>query len=216
MNILKKVKDKSEQVLTDTTKDFFLSRHIKDLRSRIKNTDFSIICSNCIGGIIYNRLGLQFLSPTINLCMWQNDYLKFVLNLKEYLALELNFIASDEDFPVAKLGDITLYFNHYHTELEAREGWEKRKNRINYDNLFLIMYDKDGLTQDDLAKLKTINCRGKIVISNTTYPEMDYVIEIPTDMNNAEKRYRLDVDKFSGIVTFEKHFDYVKWLNESI
>ena len=41
----------------------------RTLRTKLKNKDFSIICSNCIGGIIYNRLGQKFLSPTINLWM---------------------------------------------------------------------------------------------------------------------------------------------------
>ncbi|MDP4121032.1 MAG: DUF1919 domain-containing protein [Bacillota bacterium] len=214
MNIFKKSYKKCERVITDKTKIFFTQKHEKKLRSQLKNYDFSIICSNCIGGIIYHRLGLKFLSPTINLFIYQNDYLKFVLNLKDYLEKELMFIETDEKYPVAKLGDITIYFNHYKTDEEARESWNKRKERINYNNLFIIMYDKDGLSEDDLAKLKKIDCKGKIVISNRTYSNLDYVIKIPADMNDYEKRYRLDTDKFTGKRTFEKHFDYVKWLNE--
>ena len=51
------------------------------LRKRLKNDNFSIICSNCIGGTIYNRLGKQFLSPTINLWFYQKDFLKFIQNI---------------------------------------------------------------------------------------------------------------------------------------
>ena len=36
-------------------------------RSRLKNTDFTIIASNCCGTMMYHDLGLPFLSPTINL-----------------------------------------------------------------------------------------------------------------------------------------------------
>lgn len=187
---------------------------INTVRRRIKNNNFSIICSNCIGGIIYHRLGKQFMSPTINLWMYQYDYLKLVLNLREYMNTELEFIESEYDFPVAKLGDITLHFNHYKTEKEAKDAWDKRKKRINYDNLFLIMYDKDGLTSEDLKKLEAIKCRGKWVISNSEYSGMKYVTKIPANMDDPEKRYRLDINRWTGKRKFEEAFDYVKWLNE--
>lgn len=186
----------------------------RKLRKRIENKDFSIICSNCIGGIIYNRLGLKFLSPTINLWMYQYDYLKFVLDLKKYISLDLEFIESEYNHPVARLGDITIYFNHYKTNEEAKNSWDIRKKRINYDNLFLIMYDKDGLTEEDLKKIKTIKCRGKIVISNKKYSSIDYVIRIPVNMDNIEARYRLNINKWTGKRKFEEKFNYVKWLNE--
>ena len=201
-------------IIASKTTSIFENRYENRLRSKLKNNNFSIICSNCIGGIIYHRLGLKFLSPTINLWMWQYDYLKFVLDLERYLSLELEFIESEYNYPVAKLGDITIYFNHYKTEKEAEESWNKRKQRINYDNLFLIMYDKDGLTEKDLEKLKDIKCKGKLVISNNKYKNLDYVINIPADMNNPETRYRLNKNKLTGIRKFEKYFDYINWLNE--
>lgn len=184
------------------------------VRKKLTNKDFSIICSNCIGGIIYHRLGLRFLSPTINLWMYQYDYLKFVLDLKKYIDMDLTFIETQYSYPVAKLGDITLHFNHYKSNQDAKSSWDKRKKRINYDNLFLIMYDKDGLTKEDLKKLENIKCKGKIVISNTDYPDLNYVIKIKANMNNLEKRYRLNINKWTGKRKFEEKFDYVKWLNE--
>ena len=47
------------------------------MRKRLKNQDFTILCSNCIGGTIYHRLGLQFRSPTVNLWMHQRDFLQW-------------------------------------------------------------------------------------------------------------------------------------------
>lgn len=51
------------------------------MRIRLKNREFTILCSNCIGGIIYHRLGLQFRSPTVNLWMHQRDFLNLITNL---------------------------------------------------------------------------------------------------------------------------------------
>ena len=100
-------------------------------RKKLKNDKFSIISSNCIGGIIYHRLGKQFLSPTINLFFNQKEFIKFAQNLRYYINLPLEFIKSDFDFPVAKIDDITLYFLHYSNNDEAKEAWERRKTRIN-------------------------------------------------------------------------------------
>lgn len=180
------------------------------------NDNFSILCPNCIGGLIYHRLGKQFLSPTINLWMTQPDFLKFILNIKNYLQLELNFINSKFDYPVAMLGDITLHFNHYSNADEASSCWNRRKKRINYDNLFIIMYDKDGLSKEDIRSIENIKCRGKLVISNHKYPDIPYVKTIPANMNNPEKRYRLDINKWTGKRKFEEKIDIVRWLNEGL
>lgn len=183
----------------------------RNLRNKLKNKDFSIICSNCIGGIIYNRLGQKFLSPTINLWMHQDDFLKFVLNLKEYISKDIIFIDSNCSYPVGQLGDIKIHFNHSKSEIEAKSDWDRRKNRINYENLFIIMYDRDNITEDDIKKLNSINCRNKIVLSNKEYDDIDYVIKInPTKKINGQQYLDRDI---LGRMTFEKYFDYVKWLN---
>lgn len=182
-------------------------------RRRLKNDNFSIVCSNCIGGIIYNRLGKQFLSPTINLWMHQRDFIKFVLDMRGYLAEELIFIESRFDYPVAKLRDIQIYFAHYHSECEARETWNRRKERVNFENLYIIMYDRDGVTCEDLLKLKEVPCKGRIVLSDQqrNYDGVDYIKTlIPT--KNANGKQFVDQDDF-GVYTFEKQFDYVQWLN---
>ena len=88
-------------------------------RQKLENKDFSIICSTCIGGIIYHNLGLEFLSPTINMYMNNLDFIKFACDLKHYCSQELEFIETDENFPVAMCGDIQLNFNHSKTSEDA-------------------------------------------------------------------------------------------------
>lgn len=105
-------------------------------RARLKNEDFTILCSTCLGGVIYHRLGKQFLSPTINLWMTQRDFIEFACNLKHYVSLKLNFIESNEETPVAMLGDIIIHFNHADSEEQAEQEWLRRKARINYDNIY--------------------------------------------------------------------------------
>ena len=55
----------------------------------LKQKDVTILSNFCIGGAIYNDLGLQFLSPTINLFFGHHGFIDFVNNLKEYKNAEL-------------------------------------------------------------------------------------------------------------------------------
>lgn len=184
----------------------------KNIRRKLSNADFSIICSNCIGGIIYHRLGLEFLSPTINLWMSQPDFLKFVLNMKEYLKLDLRFIEEKYEYPVAELGDIRIHFNHYHSNSEAEDCWNRRKKRINFENLFIIMYDRDGITKKDMMQLEKVRCKNKVILSVKDYSDLDYVLKLQPSKNpNGEQCMDANI---WGIRTFEKQFDFVTWLNE--
>ena len=187
------------------------SRFEKNLRRKLKNDQFSILCSTCIGGIIYHRLGKQFLSPTINMWMNQREFLIFLANLDEALAQELVFIKTKYDHPVAQLttkgGSVNLYFNHAKTEEEADRDWTRRKARINRDNLFVIMYDTDNITEADIRRLEKIKCRNKIVLS-ANKRDLPYVLTIKS---KGASNY-LEADRF-GRRTFEKKFDFVKWLN---
>ena len=60
-------------------------RYKKRRLQRLKNTDFTIIASNCVGTVIYYDLGLQFLSPKINLKIGIKDFIKLAENLEQYM-----------------------------------------------------------------------------------------------------------------------------------
>ncbi len=102
----------------------------------------SIISRHCWGGIVYHSLGLQFRSPFVNLFLHETDFNKLAKNFSYYMNKELEYIQEGFDpilktnYPIVRLGDLTLYFNHYSTFEEAKTKWDERKKRINYDNLF--------------------------------------------------------------------------------
>ena len=109
----------------------------------------SIFASNCIGGFFSNTLGLPFRSPFVNLWLPSDDFFKFMREPRSYLEKSLTYKGKTFDsrktfeFPVAMLGDITLYMMHYKTFEESVEAWEKRKQRINWDNLLVMMLTSD-------------------------------------------------------------------------
>lgn len=190
------------------------------LRKRLKNKDFTILAPTCIAGVIYHELGLPFASPTINLWMHDKDFYKFVNNLKTYLAHDLVFVQGIDDTPTAYLDDILIHFNHYHSDEEAREKWNARKARMNYDNLFIIGGDNpDGgvVTDEDIASLGHIACANKLVFTIRDLPQLDYTMKLPKD---SEKEcinvYMFDKTSVLGRYRWEKIFDYVSWLNKGL
>lgn len=120
-----------------------------DKYRQIKKNPPTIFAPNCWGGITYHQLGLRFDSPFINMYESHDDYLKILADPKHYLACELQFKEMNYDpnlkidFPVTACDDVLLYFNHYKSFDEANYYWNKRKQRINWDNIFAMYYDED-------------------------------------------------------------------------
>lgn len=197
----------------------FVQRAFDDrCRKRIQNKDFSIICPTCIGGAIYHRLGMQFDSPTVNMFFKQKEFIQMCRNLCECMQLELEFLNTDYDYPVGRLNfgeGIICHFNHYKTEDEAREAWNRRRTRIHYDNLYVIVYDRDmdGLSREDILALTDIPCKRLVVLSDHQYPDIPYVktMHKPKKHRPNDHAY-MDHDEWD-FMTFEKQFDFVAWLN---
>lgn len=186
-------------------------------RLRLRNDNFSIITNTCIGGIMYHKLGKKFQSPTINLWFHDEDFFKMVHNLDYYFAQPLQFVKIGENYPTAYLGDIMIYFNHYHTEEEAAAKWNERVKRINKDNLFLICSDrpnKKAITYEDIVSLKKVSCRGKVVFSVHQYDDIDYIVPLPKDdEGDFVNKYMLDKSKVTQRFRWESAWDWVHWLN---
>ncbi|SDH92292.1 protein of unknown function [Pseudobutyrivibrio sp. 49] len=109
----------------------------------------SIISRNCWGGVTYNYCGLRFSSPLINMFETHTDFMKIAQRPKEYMRQELQFYkwewdpAQGLEYPVAMCGDILLYFNHYKTFSEAVYYWNKRKERINWNNILFMTIEEE-------------------------------------------------------------------------
>lgn len=117
-----------------------------DKYRRLQRSRLSILSVNCIGGLLSHKMGLPFRSPFVNLFLSNGDFLKFLGKPHEYLAeklihkgQKLNSTSAIE-YPVISLGDISLHMLHYKTFEEAAEAWERRKERINWYNLFVVMW----------------------------------------------------------------------------
>ena len=208
MKILNKITEKVLSIVSEVVN----STYQWYVRKRIKNKDFTILCSNCIGGIIYNRLGLQFRSPTINLWMRQRDCIKLAANIERYRTHQLQFIETAYGYPVALLDDITIFFNHSPDEQSAAADWYRRMERINAKNVFVIIYDRENLTDLEIIQLENLPCKAYVVLSDTGRPGIACVKRIKASGKNNGQQF-LD-RQWHGLHTFETQFDFVKWLNQ--
>jgi len=111
---------------------------------RIKTSRISIFSRHCWGGLCYHYLALEFLSPTINMFFEDRDFNKFMSGLDFYLSLPVEFVEMryennlKREYPVGRIGDIRLFFNHYTSFEEAKDCWERRKKRINKENILVV------------------------------------------------------------------------------
>ena len=154
----------------------------------------TIISNNCSGAYLYHDLGLKFNSPTINLQILPQEYTKFCKNLKDYMSMEVqeykDFSKVHQEqmfhllggnnpyFPVGILGDIAILFQHYKTFEEAKEKWDERKQRIDYDNLkYIFVLERPyidaarefGLSGLDNAVMFTREFKMDVPIENYMY-----------------------------------------------
>lgn len=205
------------------TKNYFVKRKTdafhKFMQNRLMlNESPTIFSCNCAGGLIYHNLGLKFNSPTVNLTIENKYFIKFIKNPEYYLSLELTEGEYRKDqaypaggYPTGILGDIKIYFNHYKTFNEAKEKWNDRKERVNLDNLYIIM-SSDQLTYDQLCELKEIKCKRLVVFTNHKYSELDYCFLLKSTVEKPVVGSFANI-KLDGFRIYEKEFDYVAWLN---
>ena len=147
---------------------------IKKAADKLKNDNFSIISQNCTGGVFYHDMGMKFLSPTINLHFKADDFIKFVNNIENYLSQDLD-MRYGEFYPVGKLCDIEIYFNHYNTCKEAVEKWNERKKRINFDKMAVIMTDRDEFNQEVFEEFKKVKYPKLLFTGNESYKFEDSI-----------------------------------------
>lgn len=137
---------------------------IHRMKSKLNNEGFSIISQNCIGGVFYHDMEMEFLSPTINLFIKPPDFVRFVLNLKEYLSMELR-MEWGEAYPIGNLGDIKIHFMHYNSCTEAVNSWNRRKMRINFQKIIILSTDMEGFDDEVFEQWKQI-----------TYPKILFTV----------------------------------------
>ena len=189
------------------------NKRIKRLRQRLNNNNPTIIANNCNGTFIYKDLGLKFNSPTINLFFSIEDFIKFLENMDNYLKSELREdLDSGRDYPVGILDDIKINFMHYKTFNEAKEKWYERIDRINMNNLYIIMNEGRGSNYQLLERFNKLPYAHKIMFTHVPYPEFESAFYIKGYEDKDTCDFLFNYMK-PGIKRYYEQFDYVSFLN---
>lgn len=217
MEIIKIMK-KKKKILTKKIREKTRRNFDEKNRKRLINKDFTIICSNCVAGVIYHNLGLQFKTPTINMYFEAKDFVKFCKNIDYYISCELVESKIKSDFPIAILGDILLYGVHYKNFIEMKEKWDERKQRINMKNIFFIMTERDGCTYEDLIEFDNLEYKNKIVFTHKEYNEIKCSYYVDGTNNNDDYHKTKSLTDYKYVISGLRYiddWDYVDWLNKS-
>lgn len=146
-----------------------LSKGIESL----KDEKPTIISQNCYGGIFLSDYELKFRTPTINMYFSVPDYIRFCENIEYYIRYPLKKVESEVNpYPLGRIDDIMIHFVHYKNFEEAKEKWIERCERVNLDNLYLIMTDRDECSYQDLVEFDKLDCKNKVVFVHKPHSEI--------------------------------------------
>ena len=133
---------------------------------------------------MYESYNLPKESPTTGLFFMASDYIKFLSDLKGYLDKDLTFIKPEDSkykdflkedrrfgsYPIGMLGDIEIMFLHYHSESEAKQKWNRRIERVNWDKLIVKFNDQNRCTLDDVKAYAKLPYKNKLFFTIKDWP----------------------------------------------
>ena len=216
-----------------------IANHARKYRNRfeydkLKTKKFSIISNTCIGGVISHDMGVQFQSPTVNIYIRPSEFVQFCENIHYYLQVTLTEAPYNKQigYPVAMLGDITLYCKHYATFEEAKISWDKRKKRINWNHIYFIMTDRDFIPPVSVTK-SVCACNEEVIKRFNNLPFHNKVCIVQNE--KYVKKYSAcrqlvkgcdtncvgiitDIIGLTGkrMYQYVKNFDYVEFINNGM
>lgn len=177
---------------------------------RLQRSCLSILSVNCFGGLISNKLGLPFFSPFVNLFIGNSDFIKFLSKPHEYLEEKLIYRGQKLDstkkheFPVVTLGDIPINMMHYKTFEESVETWERRKSKINWQNLFVMMW---STKPEELKQFDNLPYEKKVCFVPFK-SDLDSAWYINPDIDSRQALFVHKVNNFGrGLIYYYDVFD---------
>lgn len=195
----------------------------------VKDKDISIISNNCIGADICHNLGLRFNSPTVNMQILPEDFIRFISDLPRYLqedVTEYKILSTEDkhkvermfrrggdfDFPFGKCGDILLCFQHYKTFQEALAAWNRRRERVNLRKLGIILI-QDQRYEEEIRKFDEVRTMygNKLIFAINYRPNVENTKVIPVKLP-AGVHFMENETIFRKY--YEQKFNPIQWINK--
>lgn len=183
-------------------------------RVRLRGAVPTVISRDCAGGILYHDLGLEIVSPTVNLGMPGKDFILFCQHLRAFLDAEVQE-AEGREFPMGRLeteyGTVILFFTHYDNFQKASRLWKRRCARVDMENLRLIFHVfPEDLTQQLLEDFEALPYEHKVLLSSgidcEKYP---HGFNLPIYETGA----RPTLDQYKTPYGIKRHMDAFDWVS---
>ncbi len=124
--------------------------------------------------------GVEFASPTVGLWLGPDDFLRLASDLPRYLAAELRPAAEASarlGYPVGRLEDVQIQFQHYRSFEGARSAWERRSRRVRLDDVVLVFTDRDGCDAGHLDRFDALPFRKIAFTARAGGPPSTVLVE---------------------------------------
>ena len=184
----------------------------------------TLISNNCSGGYLYMDMGIQYTSPTMWTQILYDEYPKFCKNLKHYMECEvteykdfsevhrkqiINNIGMMPDFPCGLIDDVVILFRHYSTFEQAKEKWNKRKQRIDYEHLiYMFVVETDKYINESIEF-------GNLNLKNSVLFTRDFEVAVPIEHHTysvpSNSEY-LAVNRITGRRNFEGNLNMIEYI----
>ena len=169
----------------------------------------AFISNSCDAGWAYRGLGLNLASPTIDVAISPEDFLKMCKAPHEYLECEMSFsnwtlFLNGMRRPVGKVNDIEVVFGHSDNAEESIMYWNRLKDAINWNNLIYIMDDAWRNVSYQVAKeFCNLPVKHLLLLRNSMYSDCNMNGMIYVNHGHFHLRE----------VAIENWFDLVGWVN---
>ena len=110
-------------------------------------------------------------------------------------------------------GVIHVYFLHYQSFEEGVSAWKRRARRIQWNNIFVVLSEKDGCTKKCLEEFEHLSYESKVALTHVEYPDITCGFYVKGYENCKELGNIMDFKGFWGQKAYDQ-FDWVKFLNQ--
>ena len=199
--------------------DYIGSTPILGDRKRVKDHEFTIISNDCWGAGAYGHLGLTYRTPFVGTRIFAPCYINLLRNPRSYVESALAFIntsrydfmnkfrkENDDLYPIGLLrGEVEVHFLHEADEFDAEVKWNRRINKINWNNLFIkFSEDQNICTKEHIDQFDNLIFNYKVCFTFNDYTELRSTITIKEYFDEKAPMYFLS----------RKYFDSISWLNK--
>jgi uncharacterized protein (DUF1919 family) len=143
------------------------------------------VTNNCYGLKYYSLRKIQYNTCFIGLFIFAPCYIKLLENFDNIMKLPLTKSAKSKylNNPVYPVGflddDIEIHFMHYKSFKEARDKWNRRKQRmLDIEECTIKMDDRDGYTEEIGKRFVNLPYENKLLfLSRKNFFPSKYVIK---------------------------------------